>query len=73
MANSATDLKKFVISCRVNDREWQILHNLASQSRSSISDLLRDSLVLLTQDFSEPRESAHSSISLSDSIIRRAS
>lgn len=73
MAKSVPDPKKFVISCRVNDRELQILQNLANQSGSSISALLRNSLVLLAQDFSESRHSAHSSIPLRDLRTRSAS
>jgi len=42
--------KKFIISCRVNDREMRDLHQRARESGLSITMLLRQSLDLQTMN-----------------------
>ncbi|HEY5673862.1 MAG TPA: hydrogen-dependent growth transcriptional repressor [Malonomonas sp.] len=44
MGRRANNAKKFIISCRVNTEEMDLLQNLATESGSSISDLLRKCL-----------------------------
>ncbi len=41
--------KKFIVSCRVDDTEMQVLKKLAEQADTNISGLLRRSLDLLAQ------------------------
>ncbi len=49
MGRKAANAKKFIVSCRVNTEEMDLLQNLAKESNSSISDLLRKSLLGLQQ------------------------
>ena len=58
MGRRAANAKKFIISCRVNNEEMDILQNLAKESGSSISDLLRKSLNGLQDDFKNSQVSA---------------
>ncbi|ORJ54909.1 hydrogen-dependent growth transcriptional repressor [Geothermobacter hydrogeniphilus] len=44
MGKSVKNPKRFIISCRVNDQEMQILQERANQAGTNISNLLRDSL-----------------------------
>lgn len=44
MGRRATNAKKFIVSCRVNTEEMDMLQHLAKESGTSISDLLRKSL-----------------------------
>jgi hypothetical protein len=44
MGKSVQNPKKFIISCRVNDQEMELLQQLANQSGLSISNLLRQTL-----------------------------
>lgn len=51
MGRRAANAKKFIISCRVNTEEMDLLQNIAKESGSSISDLLRKSLNGMQDDF----------------------
>jgi hypothetical protein len=44
MGKTVQNPKKFIISCRVNDQEMELLQQLANQSGLSISNLLRQTL-----------------------------
>jgi hypothetical protein len=44
MGKSVQNPKKFIISCRVNDQEMEMLQQLADKSGLSISKLLRQTL-----------------------------
>jgi len=44
MGKSVKNPKRFIISCRVNDQEMQILQERAKEAGTNISNLLRDSL-----------------------------
>jgi hypothetical protein len=44
MGKTVQNPKKFIISCRVNDQEMELLQQLADQSGLSISNLLRQTL-----------------------------
>jgi hypothetical protein len=44
MGRRACNAKKFIISCRVSNEEMDLLQNLATESGTSISDLLRKCL-----------------------------
>jgi hypothetical protein len=44
MGKSVQNPKKFIISCRVNDQEMELLQHLANKSGLSISNLLRQTL-----------------------------
>lgn len=50
MGKSVESPKKFIISCRVDDREMDVLQALAQEKGVSISSLLRKSLDLLEGD-----------------------
>ncbi len=50
MARSVKTPKKYIVSCRINDDEMEILKRLAARDNTNISDLLRLSLDLLAQD-----------------------
>lgn len=52
MARSAANPKKFIISCRVNHREMEVLQKRAEESGISITTLLRECLELTDRDFS---------------------
>ena len=58
MGRRSCNAKKFIISCRVNTEEMDLLQNLAKESGSSISDLLRKSLNGLQDDFKNSQMSA---------------
>ncbi|NIQ96917.1 MAG: ribbon-helix-helix protein, CopG family [Desulfuromonadales bacterium] len=47
MGKSVENPKKFIISCRVDDKEMDVLQSLAQERGVSISTLLRNSLTLL--------------------------
>ncbi len=44
MGKSVKNPKRFIISCRVNDEEMQLLQERARQAGTNISNLLRASL-----------------------------
>jgi len=50
VARSATNPKKFIVSCRVNHREMETLQKRAEESGISITTLLRKSLELMDRD-----------------------
>lgn len=47
MGKSIENPKKYIISCRVDDQEIQILRELARSAGTNISNLLRRSIDLL--------------------------
>lgn len=47
MGRKAENAKKFIVSCRVNNEEMDQLQSLAREQGTSISDLLRKSLIML--------------------------
>jgi hypothetical protein len=47
MGRRAINAKKFIVSCRVNNEEMDLLQSIAKETDSSISDLLRKSLLAL--------------------------
>lgn len=49
MGKSVENPKKFIVSCRINDNEMEQLKKLAEQSGTNISNLLRQSLLELTE------------------------
>jgi len=53
VARSAANPKKFIISCRVNHREMEVLQKRAEESGISITTLLRKSLELVERDFNQ--------------------
>lgn len=59
MRKMRKDTKKFIISCRVNDREMRVLHERAKQSGISITLLLRQSLDLQAQELEQRRSAGH--------------
>jgi len=50
MGKPVENPKRYIISCRINDDELQILQDLARSADTSISALLRHSLDLLQQN-----------------------
>lgn len=58
MGRRAANAKKFIVSCRVNTEEMDLLQSIAKESGSSISDLLRKSLIELKDSFKGARLSA---------------
>jgi len=58
MGRRTAKAKKFIVSCRVNTEEMDFLQNVAKESGSSISDLLRKSLIELQDSLKETRLSA---------------
>lgn len=58
MARSATNPKKFIISCRVNHREMEALQKRAEECGLSITMLLRKSLELVERDFSQATQAS---------------
>lgn len=52
MGKTVDNPKKYIISCRVNDQELQVLQNIAKQSDISISNLLRQSLIMIEDNLS---------------------
>jgi len=55
MGRRAANAKKFIVSCRVNTEEMDFLQKVAKRSGTSISDLLRKSLVELQDHLKESR------------------
>jgi len=51
MGKSVENPKKYIISCRVNDDEMEVLQRLADGAGTNISGLLRRSLTLLEEKF----------------------
>lgn len=47
MGKTVENPKKYIISCRVNDEEMQVLQDLSKEYGTSISTLLRQSLLQL--------------------------
>ncbi|BCR03570.1 hypothetical protein DESUT3_06390 [Desulfuromonas versatilis] len=47
MGKTVENPKKFIISCRIDDQEMQLLQELAKEANTSISNLLRQSLTML--------------------------
>lgn len=58
MGRRAINAKKFIVSCRVNNEEMDLLQSIAKESDSSISDLLRKSLLTLQGNDNQQRMSA---------------
>jgi uncharacterized protein (DUF1778 family) len=52
MGKSVENPKKNIISCRVNDREMQVLQELAKKAGTNISGLMRKSLLSMAQSHS---------------------
>ena len=50
MGKSVENPKRYIISCRVNDQEMEVLQEIAKNHGTSISTLLRRSLNLLEQN-----------------------
>ncbi len=49
MGRSVGKPKKFIVSCRIDDQEMELLKRVAEQSGTNISSLLRRSLHCLTK------------------------
>ena len=47
MGRRSTNVKKFIVSCRVSNEEMDQLQSLAREQGASVSELLRKSLILL--------------------------
>ena len=58
MGRRAVNAKKFIVSCRVNSDEMDLLQSMAKETDSSISDLLRKSLSSLQWSEAQSRLSA---------------
>ncbi len=58
MGRRAINAKKFIVSCRVNSEEMDLLQSIAKETDSSISDLLRKSLLNLQDGEKQNRLSA---------------
>ena len=58
MGRRANNAKKFIVSCRVNNEEMDLLQNIAKESGTSISELLRKSLTGLQDNFKKTRLTA---------------
>lgn len=54
MGKSVENPKKYIISCRVDDQEMQILRKLARSAGTNISNLLRRSIDLLDRNGEQP-------------------
>lgn len=50
MGKTVESPKKFIISCRVDDREMEVLQGMAQKAGVNISTLLRRSLDVLQDD-----------------------
>ncbi|NOY13560.1 MAG: hydrogen-dependent growth transcriptional repressor [Deltaproteobacteria bacterium] len=55
MGRRAANAKKFIVSCRVNNEEMDLLQSIAKKSDSSISELLRKSLLALRDSDQQDR------------------
>ena len=53
MARSAQNPKKFIVSCRVNRHEMEVLQRRAEASGISITTLLRKSLELVERELGQ--------------------
>jgi len=51
MGKTVKNPKRFIVSCRVDDKEMVLLQERAQACGSSISELLRDSLNIDGQDY----------------------
>lgn len=49
MGKTVENPKKYIISCRINDEEMQVLQDLSKEHGTSISTLLRQTLQMLGQ------------------------
>lgn len=58
MGRRTVNAKKFIVSCRVNNEEMDLLQSIAKESDSSISELLRKSLLALQSNDKQQRISA---------------
>lgn len=58
MGKTVENPKKFIISCRVDDRELEVLQEMAQKSGVNISTLLRRSLDILQDDLEDCRLTA---------------
>ena len=58
MGRRAINAKKFIVSCRVNSEEMDLLQSIAKDTESSISDLLRKSLLSIQDGEKQNRLSA---------------
>ncbi len=58
MGRRAYNAKKFIVSCRVNNEEMDLLQSIAKESGTSISELLRKSLSGLQDNFKNSQLSA---------------
>ena len=58
MGRRAINAKKFIVSCRVNNEEMDLLQSMANELDSSISDLLRKSLLSLQDNNKQSQLSA---------------
>ena len=58
MGRRAYNAKRFIVSCRVNNEEMDLLQNIAKESGTSISELLRKSLTGLQDNFKKTRLTA---------------
>jgi hypothetical protein len=54
VGKSVENPKKYIISCRVDDQEMQILRKLARSAGTNISNLLRRSIDLLDRNGEQP-------------------
>lgn len=50
MGKTVESPKKFIISCRVDDREMELLQSMAQKAGVNISTLLRRSIDVLQED-----------------------
>jgi hypothetical protein len=54
MGKTVENPKRYIVSCRVSDREMQLLADRAEQGNTNISDLLRQSLTAIAEGFGTP-------------------
>ncbi len=57
--NKTANPKKFIISCRIDDHERQMLDKIARSYGTNISELMRQSLILLAGETGGPPPSPH--------------
>ena len=59
MGRSVKNPKKHIVSCRINEWELEALQHLTAESGTSVSELLRESLLTLcNQQESDSRRAA---------------
>lgn len=58
MGRRTINAKKFIVSCRINSEEMDLLQSIAKEIDCSISDLLRKSLTTLQGSEEQGRMSA---------------